>query len=89
MGISDLAAAIFDFSSPVTSDSIYNRSSKLVTLENIGVVVGISTLCSLQAELLLVSVWRLPSWISHFRLRLTVMDIGPSNCATSKTWGGR
>src|SRR5258706_202688 len=74
-----LAVALLDLALSVTYDSTGNVTIMLGDLDNLGLAFGISTLPSLQAEILLVPVywlssWRctsgqiLPSWIQLHRL---------------------
>jgi hypothetical protein len=46
-----LMAAIFDLQVTPTSESIYNCSTVLADPENVGVAVGMSLLCHIQAEI--------------------------------------
>ena len=44
-------AAIFKFPLPVTFDSIHNSAVDFLDPENMGVAIGISLLCILEAEI--------------------------------------
>ena len=68
-----------------TSDSIATCLLVLSDFENIGIAVVISFLCGLQADILVLPVWRTPFRISYFRLGFTTILIVPFDCLTSKT----
>ena len=52
----------------------------------IDIAVEISFLSGLQAEILILLVWRPPYWIFHFRFGRTSFILVPLDCLTPKTW---
>ncbi len=66
-------------------DSVISMSD---LVENMGVEVEIASLSQAVQKLLPFTILRPPSWISGFRLHVTVSAVAPLDSSTSKIGGG-
>ena len=78
---------MLDFRLPITSRSNERSAVELPVSVNIGVVVTISLLFRLEAEILPVPVWEPPSWIFDFRLHCGALAPPPLKSLMSKMEG--
>ena len=80
MAISGLAAAMLDFTLPVTLLDVVNNLMELRDHENMSIAVGISPLSSLQAViwLILISISGLAASMLDFPLPVTLWDVASS-----------
>jgi hypothetical protein len=83
----DLAAAILNFYLPISKSSLPDSAIVFLDPENTG--IGISLLCSIEAETQVHPVWQPLSSISHFWFQYRAFLTSPLTFSTPKTWGGR